>query len=242
MPITLRDFITFPFNGGRGIRTDQLDGEIAAAQLAADAGMPVYLNTGATYTAAQNRITLTGAADPPVPSLFFAFVPNDVGHKSNALTIAAGSVEELLHDPAGDDVSARRLSPGALIGILRLAASFRLSEHPPTRPVDYAIRSAASEDDTLTTDEIGAGTASVPPSRIARTPDYSGNRYVFVGVPDETADITSVLSANIENLHVMQRVPGTVDDPDGVAYKWWRWSGALNEFGANQPYEIIQGT
>ena len=33
MPITLRDNITFPFNGGRGIRTDQLDGLIQLDQV-----------------------------------------------------------------------------------------------------------------------------------------------------------------------------------------------------------------
>ena len=35
MPITLSDYLTFPFNGGRGIRTDQLSGDIALDQVAA---------------------------------------------------------------------------------------------------------------------------------------------------------------------------------------------------------------
>ena len=33
MPITLSDFLTFPFNGGKGIRTNQLDGKIGVDQV-----------------------------------------------------------------------------------------------------------------------------------------------------------------------------------------------------------------
>ena len=35
MPVTLSDFLNFPFNGGRGIRTNQLDGEITLDQVVA---------------------------------------------------------------------------------------------------------------------------------------------------------------------------------------------------------------
>ena len=50
MAIVLRDFITFPFNGGRGLRTNQLAGEINRSQLHKDVGMPTYGGT-TTYDA-----------------------------------------------------------------------------------------------------------------------------------------------------------------------------------------------
>ena len=54
MPINLRDRLTFLFNGGKGIGTDQLDGTIENSQLADSSGIKTYFASGSVYTPASN--------------------------------------------------------------------------------------------------------------------------------------------------------------------------------------------
>ena len=219
MPITLRDFLSFPFNSGRGIKTDQLDGMVTFDQLDEDTGMPVYLVTAPVYSEADNRITLTGLTDPPNPSMIFALLPTVLARKDAALTLVAGSFSAPLTNPAGVAVSAVDLTPSALVGLLRLSGDVRLAEYQPKRPQDYTIRSALSVDVTFTEAEILAGTTSATPT--ITTPTSPDPAYYAFGVPDSTDDITGIVSFGVNQIAAYERIAGTIS-VSGTLYKFWR--------------------
>ena len=235
MAINLRDRLTFLFNGGRGIGTDQLEGQIDRSQLAADVGMPTYLAGSPTYDQANNRLVVTGYPEAHISSMWFLILPAVLGRKPDTLRLQVGTSEEDLTDLRNNVVNASMLTPRAIIAILRYAGSFRLTEELPPRPKDYVTRVAVSADKVLSSAEIVAGGASAIDSTDLTSPTWTGKSYVFIGVPDDTPDISSIaiLPGNFNQISSFSRIAGTINDPSGVPYKWWVSFDALNAPGGD---------
>ena len=121
------------------------------------------------YSAADNRITLTGLAAPTSGTLIFAVMPANLDRDGTDLTVAVGATEETLSDMHGVALRARDLTPGAMLPMLYLAGSFRIAEHLLARPQDFVVVFAATArvdvaTDTLTqadVDGTGDGTVEV---------------------------------------------------------------------------------
>ena len=114
---------------------------------------------------------------------------------------------------------------------------------PPTQnPRKYYV--AISEDGTLTEAEVAAGNSQTYTFVTVPTWSSSETRFIFLGVPDDRRDIISINVSTTEEsedffVRVFERVPGTVDDADGIPVKWWRTKIAYDSPGdafAGQDY------
>ena len=100
------------------------------------------------------------------------------------------------------------------------------SDVPPTQNARwYGV--AISTDTVLTEAEVAAGNSQTYAFLNVPTWPAGQQRYVFVGVPDDRRDITGINVPTTEEpedffARVFERVPGTVNNADGVPIKWWR--------------------
>ena len=242
MAITFRDFITFPFNGGRGIRGSQIDGRIDRANLplGVGAGQNLFVATLMDYDS--GTATITGEIDNlaafPLGSLVYGVFPDTIDLSRVALSLDVDGTPRPLLDIDGRTVWAAQLTPGRIYGLIRTTDGLRFLEEFGVRPEPYFIRSAASLATTVTVAEILAGTRST--TQFIVLPQFTTPHYVQIGVADGTPDITDVLTSHNTSIFAFfQRVPGTVT-VEGVAYKWWRGMN-LTPANANiTPYEVVQ--
>lgn len=93
-------------------------------------------------------------------------------------------------------------------------------------------RVAVSTDVTLTTDEIDAGT-SVAMAGPITLPSFNGNRYIFIGVPADAADLTSITLAGSNQISGFTRVAGAIG-----GFKWWRSANSLSDGVHNFPWTV----
>ena len=222
MAIPFRDFFEFLFNGGKGIRTNQLDGEITQAQLADDTGIREYVGESFTHDSVNNRITgnvrgLDTGDTFERYSRMIAFSPDPLGRQSDALRMVAHTVNLPLVDRDGQPVSARQITPGRLYEILQAFSAFAFIQPLGLRPQDYKILSAISEDETFTEAEILAGTESPTDSNVLNTPIFDdfvsrvsirerGSGYTSAPTVQFSGGGGTGAAATAEVLHSVQRV------------------------------------
>ena len=104
---------------------------------------------------------------------------------------------------------------------------------PPPIVTPYERRVAVSADTTLTVAEVTAGTSSL--TSTVRTPTWSDQRYIFVGVPTTESDISDISSGGIAVFSSYLSAP-VVD-----GFKWWRTDATQDgQFSSNITYRITQ--
>ena len=110
-----------------------------------------------------------------------------------------------------------------------------------TPPQDHTNRAAISTDTTLTTAEYNAGTTSTT-NTITIPTWMTGTRYVFIGVPQDEADITAISQGGINVFAGFQLVDENNDNtPDVIeGHHWWRTRVAQNTTGSGVVYTITQ--
>ena len=244
MAITFRDFITFPFNGGRGIRGSQIDGRIDRANLplGVGAGQNLFVATLMDYDS--GTATITGEIDNlaafPLGSLVYGVFPDTIDLARVALSLDVDGTPRALLDIDGRTVWAAQLTPGRIYGLIRTTDGLRFLEEFGVRPGRYFIRTAASLAPLVTVAEILAGNRSTT-QFIALVP-FTTPHYHQFGVPDNSPDITDIIipATGASQFAFVQRVPGTVT-VEGVAYKWWRGNGIAATNDNITPYEVVQG-
>lgn len=240
MPITLRDFISFPFNGGRGIRTDQLDGAIDRSQLAANAGEPtlLYTTVGTAYDDATHLLTVglrPGAGPPALGTSVWIIMPAGMPRTSDAMTISIGGAPSVpLRAISGQAVSARQLTPGCLHEVLVLVGQVRfVAPLPSVRDQDWELAAFWSdenlEDEAVDADQFG-GIETFSTSTIT-VPAYvpgarDRNAYLFLGVPMDAPDIVraSGFEVSIDTRLSLEQVPAAqfAGQVGGSDYRWVR--------------------
>ena len=127
-------------------------------------------------------------------------------------------------------MAANRLTPGALVGILRYSGEARLTEALPIRPQDFVIACGVSLDTTLTAAELAAGSVSPQDSGHFNFPTYVGSSYLFFGVPLEAPDVTGVFILGSPNNLLTGYVAADPLDYNGTPYRWIRSSRAQADF------------
>ena len=131
MAISLRDFLTFPFNSGRGIRMNQIDGAQLHFVTSSwdDVDDPTHL------------ILSPFLENVPEQALFFFRLPGVIPRKARALTarIGATNIERPLVGIDGSAIPTRLLAPNYLYGTLMDSAAARLIEPLFSRPQDFEI-------------------------------------------------------------------------------------------------------
>ena len=132
-------------------------------------------------------------------------------------------------------------SVGKYLEIELLSIEKHGSDVPATQnPRMYHV--AISEDTTLTEAEVAAGNSQTYTFVDVPTWPDTETRYVFVGVPDDRPDIIGINVATAEEpedffTRVFERVPGTVNDANGVPVKWWRTTLAYDS-----PGDVFEGS
>ena len=198
---------------------------------------PVVLTPA--YSAANNRITMTGLAAPTSGTLIFALMPANLDRDDTDLTVAAGTIEETLSGMDGTALSARDLTPGVMLPILYLAGSFRVTEHLLARSQDFAIHLMLFEADNA---------AGVPPNYddaehvltqalvdAATVKTMSGTDSPRVNWPDNFVPSRALGSTGVDvyddTLAVLMYLAVPDDAPDirgvGSAAATYRWNGSL---------------
>ena len=186
--------------------------------------MPTFSSQALDYTAADallEGMLANHDGDIPLPSLLIVYVPGDLDRARDNLDLSLNGTRYGLTDAEGQPVIAAQLTPGGVCLMGRFVNQYRILTALPRRPQDYDFRMAFSPDLDLSAAEIAAG-ATFPTNQVV-IPDFGADpAYWFIGVPDDTGDITSwSQQGGFDNFGVYVRVPGTIDDPDGVPYKWW---------------------
>ena len=244
MAITFRDFITFPFNGGRGIRGSQIDGRIDRANLplGVGAGSNLFIATLMDYDSGTATITgeIGNLAAFPLGSLVFGVFPKAIDLARVALSLDVDGTPRPLLDIDGRTVWAAQLTPGRIYGLIRTTDGLRFLEEFGVRPEPYFIRSAASLAPIVTEAEVLVGNRST--TDLIALVAFTTPHYHQIGVADRTPDITDVVDpASSQSVFAyLQRVPGTVA-VEGVAYKWWRSVDIAAENEYITPYRVVQG-
>ena len=183
MAISLRDFLTFPFNSGRGIRMNQIDGAQLHFVTSSwdDAADPTHL------------ILSPFLENVPEQALFFFRLPGTIPRKARALTARIGvtNIERPLVGIDGAAIPTRLLAPNYLYGALMDSAAARLIEPLFPRPQDFEI--ARGVGGRPAEADYSSGTArhdyDVRPSLLAEPDFYGTASFQFPG------------------LHLEQRVP-----------------------------------
>ena len=231
MAITLYDFLSFPFNGGRGIRADQIDGLGIQSYLASnvawdDAADPAEIRLSGFYGAVGGANIVGSNAN-----ILFR-VPAVTPRVATELTGRVGTDSGLIvRDLQGRRISARDLTPSALYAAFYAAGSpgsLRFVEPLPVRPQDFNIL-VARVYQPYTADNVAAQLASGTPYATndvqspADTMPGTTNSLGF-GVPDFAPDIDRVFplvplgvtgySANGPNYAYTMPI-------GGITYKWW---------------------
>ena len=105
--------------GGAGISVDRNAGVVTLSTGGAQAsvGLPIFFG-GATYSAGNDRITLSGVTAPPRPSIIYCIAPVALDRSADDLTMLVDGVEYDLVDVVAGNVAARLLTPAGLVGVL----------------------------------------------------------------------------------------------------------------------------
>ena len=107
---------------------------------------------------------------------------------------------------------------------------------------DHTRRTAVSQDTTLSGAEVTAGESST--SEFVETPTWMDGtfEYIFVGVPENEADITDIKSGGLSVFSSYEKYVDNMNNPIIVeGHKWWRTTDSQDgEFGSAQTLEIVQ--
>ena len=199
MAISLRDFLTFPFNEGRGIRMSQIDG--AQTHLVSsgwdDPDDPQHLIISPTL------------ATQPDQMLLFMRLPFAIPRTDRNLTarIGAQNVERPLVGINGVAVKPRDLTPGALHGMLIDTGGARFVEVLPPRPQDFTLVWSwlpatpytqsvfeAYASDAANSYESMTPVVTVGPHADAQTLGNADRRGRVIGLPFDAPDIVRVFA------------------------------------------------
>ena len=205
----------------------------------AGSGMPTFSAGQLTYDGANHRITgdLTNFDEmPPLPSLIVMIVPGDVDRQTDALRVTLNLRDFALLDVLGNAVSANQLTPGCAHLVLRASTGYRLLDPLPVRPSDWVLRAAASDDQMLSEAQVAAGTAALvgrrtvilPADPTPDAPPPHGGSYAWLGVPVGVPDLTNIFLGGHAQFGGFTRHVPSVNDPNGVPYKWWRSNQVLS--------------
>ena len=232
MAISLRDFLTFPFNSGRGIRMNQIDG----AQLH-------FVSSSWDDAADPTHLILSPFLDNvPEQALFFFRLPGTIPRKARQLTARIGvtNIERPLVGIDGSAIPTRLLAPNYLYGTLMDSAAARLIEPLFPRPQDFNIVVARVYAPYATIDsDLTAGTRYAtrdvvsPPYATGETPDAGflvgpTHNFIVFGVPVDAPDIADVQpldhtihpSGSVQE-YTAVRASAVTTEIDGVPHKWW---------------------
>ena len=226
--------------------------QIQIVNLDGDAWKPAFPDQpalGATWVFDPATSTLTGTqvgfeGDPPDPSLIVSVMPSDLPHGSTGITATIGGVTLPLRDAVGEPITASQLTPSRLHVMCRTSTAFQIMEPLGKRPQDFLVRYAASANRTLTEAEVAAGTTSST-GQITVESDFPDRGFHFFGVPDAVPDLGYIgepgsgVFGGVNLLEdQFERVSGTVNDPNGVAYKWWRRSYMQDFSSYPRPWNV----
>ena len=118
MSIVLRDFLTFPFNGGKGIRAAQIaDVDVPALQAESNQRTPIYIAGTVAEDQAANRLTgtIAGKTDRPrFLSIAFFGTPSGLSRDDDALMLDVNGEVHPLLNRTYHTVRSRDLTPGGL--------------------------------------------------------------------------------------------------------------------------------
>ena len=226
MAISLRDFLTFPFNSGRGIRMNQIDGAQLHFVTSSwdDAADPTHL------------ILSPFLENVPEQALFFFRLPGVIPRKARALTarIGATNIERPLVGIDGSAIPTRLLAPNYLYGTLMDSAAARLIEPLFPRPQDFTLVCVPSYDDRVMTqaeaDAVGTDGPTASQTAVVPWPEYNfptnTDIEFFLGVPLDAPDISGLRYGRSLGASVFG-APFPYPDGDVVTYggepmKWWR--------------------
>ena len=258
--IRFRDYIEFLFNSGRGIRTNQLDGDIDKDQLHDNAGKGVYVGEF-VYSAANNRfalnVQLLGNAELPRGSVMYGRVPDATDRKNVGLTVSGQGLSGVaLRDQGQRQVVARDLTPGCIHTIFRYvggAGDLLFTETLPKRPKDYKIALVISEDNQLTQAEADAASSTTVTGRYVNAYVMDGGftvrRYFFIGIPQDAPNLSEAYFGNETtgqydgplNILGTNRSAQFVYDSqwDGITFEgspyWWYRSPLWNTLSFDAP-------
>ena len=214
--------------GGAGISVDRHAGVVTLSTGGAQAsvGLPIFFG-GATYSAGNDRITLSGVTAPPRPSIIYCIAPVALDRSADDLTMLVDGVEYDLVDVVAGNVAARLLTPAGLVGVLWRSGEARLLEVLEPRPQDFDIvatwvdgpRTPAPD---LTAAAVAAGTSYGLPDLVF--PDYTGSEtfaWLFFGVPTYAPPIVEVRNIRLNSISSFGEITSTLQ-VGGVTYRWYR--------------------
>ena len=229
MAIVIRDRFGFPFNNGRGIGTEQLDGTIKKDQLGANTGLREYVMITMVHDSTNNQITANipdfGVQDVlEFPARLVGVFPQIIGRQADPLSLVVHNVNKPLQDRDGEAVGANLLSPGRIYELINFIPAFKFVQPLGIRLRDYTIYSTLSPDMDFSEVEILAGSTS--DSDTIDDPIRTIQSYLAYWVPDDTPDISEILISGFNQIFSYGRIPGTID-VQGRSYKGWRSNSLL---------------
>ena len=234
--------------GGAGISVDRNAGVVTLSTGGAQAsvGLPIFFG-GATYSAGNDRITLSGVTAPPRPSIIYCIAPVDLDRSAEDLNMMVDGVEYQLVDVVAGNVAARLLTPAALVGVLWRSGEARMLEVVEQRPQDYEIAVVlgdSSSDTDLEAADLATARAmfsanddnviDMTAAIAAAGLTAPATRTVWIGVPVVAPDIVGFTSRSTEesarlvdasslitDVGPSDRYTDVEPEHDGVPYKWW---------------------
>ena len=246
MAISLRDFLTFPFNEGRGIRMSQVDGVQTHLVSSGwdDPDDPQHLIISPTL------------ATQPDQMLLFMRLPFAIPRTDRNLTarIGAQNVERPLVGINGGAVKPRELTPGALHGMLIDTGAARFVEVLPPRPQDYTLVVSwlpqppydQAQFEAFVSDPANHGTSTTDMVTVPAWTGTDGNAQVgrVFGAPLDAPDLDFIETTSI--VSSSRITPWDGREFMGTPYKWWnlrRIQGLFAQLGAvTYRVEFLSGT
>ena len=236
MAITLYDFLSFPFNGGRGIRADQIDGLGIQSYFASnvawdDAADPAEIRLSGFYGAVGGANIVGSNAN-----ILFR-VPAVTPRVATELTGRVGTDSGLIvRDLQGRRISARDLTPSALSAVFYAAGSpgsLRFVEPLPVRPQDFTLVASWLPDppydqaafEAYVSDpanHVTSNTAVV--TQVAPT-DYTTRTRTFVqrviGLPLDAPDVAGIQQSRGGQVGFTHIGPWDGREFQGTPLKWF---------------------
>ena len=227
MPLPRRDFLEFLFNGGRGLKMEQID------------GVQTHLTSTGwdNVTDPQHLIIGPTMASVPDEMLLFFRLPFTIPRTTRNLTARLGAQNRELPVVGidGETITPRLLTPGALHGMLIDTGGARFIEMLPPRPQDWIMVGAWSYTPSVSPDTasiLSAAELADPTTTEYTVPDFmvpqapagasSNTGRLFMGVPMDAPDLVRVERVGGSSDLVLEDVAGG-EAPglyNGVAYKW----------------------
>ena len=213
----LDDLFTGATISGRVITYTQADGTDTTITLPADADTQDGVVETGEIDAAGTELTLTldtgGTVVVDIPAV---------------LRTGAGAADGVV-DGGSYDAATGELTLTRTVGVDIVITGFLGASGD-----DHTRRGAISTDVTLDQAEYDASTTST--DQDVTIPTWTqGNRYIFLGVPEDEDDITNIHQSGISEFSSWQRVPGEL-----FGHKWWRRTAIASVFNSGRTYTIIQ--